>query len=64
MGKNKSKIKGKFCGNCKYYNKEGKEGICKLLTSIDRFKDKVYVNPYNSCGHFTRKDSKIYYHGS
>lgn len=61
MGKNKSKIKGKFCGNCKYYNKES---ICKLLTSIDRFKDKVYVSSYNSCGHFTRKDSKIYYHGS
>ena len=62
MGKNKPKIRRKSCGNCKYYN--SKESICRFLTSLNRFKDKVYVNSSNSCGHFTRKDSKIYYHGS
>lgn len=62
MGKNKSKIRRKSCGNCKYYNR--KESICRFLTSLNRFKDKVYVNSSNSCGHFTYKESKIYYHGS
>ena len=62
MGKNKPKIKGKFCGTCKYYDNKG--GICRFLTSLNRFKEKVYVDPYNNCGHFTYKESKIYYHGS
>ena len=62
MGKNKPKIKGRFCGTCKYY--DDKESLCRFLTSLNRFKDKVYVNSHNSCGHFTYKGSKIYYHGS
>ena len=62
MGKNKSKIKGKFCGTCKYY--DDKEGLCRFLTSLRRFKEKVYVNIYNSCCYFTYKGSKTYYHGS
>lgn len=62
MGKDKSKIKRKICGNCKYYH--NKESICRFLTSLNRFKDKVYVNSRNSCGHFTYKCSKVYYHGS
>lgn len=53
MGKDKSKVKRKICDNCKYYN--NKESICRFLTSLNRFKDKVYVNSQNSCGHFTRK---------
>lgn len=62
MGKNKPKIKGKFCCNCKYY--DDKESSCGFLTSLNRFKDKIYVNSRNICSHFTYKGSKIYYHGS
>lgn len=63
MGENKPKIKGKLCGTCKYYNP--KEGICRFLTSLNRSKEKVYVNSHNnSCCYFTYKGSKVYYHGS